>query len=89
MEEGAVIRRTKRETTEDGKIVEIILAVVTNPWVAIQTATGNTISMMATKLRLCVNSRISPQKAGGEKVPPKSKRRGLMFGEGVILEENH
>lgn len=50
-----------------------------NPWVSIQTQTANTMSQLATKLRLCVNSRISAKQSGSEK-GKKSEREGLMFG---------
>lgn len=42
----------------------------------------NAMSMLATKLRLCANSRIDKHKAGREKAEPQSKRAGLMFGGG-------
>lgn len=51
-----------------------------NPWVAIQMQTAHTMSQLATKLRLCVNSRISARQGGSEK-GKKSKREGLMFGD--------
>lgn len=50
-----------------------------NPWVAIQTQTAHTMSQLATKLRLCANSRMSAKQGGSEK-GKKSKREGLMFG---------
>jgi len=50
-----------------------------NPWVAIQTQTAHTMSQLATKLRLCANSRLSRGQSGSEK-GKKSKREGLMFG---------
>jgi P27 family predicted phage terminase small subunit len=62
--EGAVIQ---------GKVVK------QNPWVAIQTQTAHTMSQLATKLRLCPNSRITRDQSGAEK-EKRSKRNGLMFG---------
>lgn len=37
---------------------------------------------LATKLRIATNARSSASKVGHEKEAPKSKRKGLMFGEG-------
>lgn len=74
-EEGAVIVRMKREIKEDGTVIETELASKANPWVAIQTAKESAMSMLATKLRICVNSKISPQKAGNQKPEPQRKKR--------------
>lgn len=49
-------------------------------WMAVMTATSSTMAQMATKLRLSVSTRISPQKAGNEKPQVQSMRQGLMFG---------
>lgn len=79
-EEGAVIKIVKIVTdpeTQEEK--EVILKVKTNQWVAIQTQTAHTMSQLATKLRLCANARITPQAAGKEKPPAKSRRAGLMY----------
>jgi phage terminase small subunit len=75
-EEGAVVTRKKREIREDGTVIETELASKANPWVAIQTAKANEMSMLATKLRLCVNSRVTNKKAGHEQEPPKSTAKG-------------
>ena len=40
------------------------------------------MGMLATKLRIAVNSRVSNHTGINEKDVPKSKRKGLMFGEG-------
>lgn len=53
---------------------------IRNPWFDIQKESSAVMATMATKLRLCVNSRISYKKAASlNKLPPKSKRKGLMF----------
>lgn len=82
-EEGAVIQcfniTINRETGEEKAILRTTKA---NPWVAIQTQTACTMAQLATKLRLCANSRLSNSKAAFEKEEkPKSIRKGLMFGE--------
>lgn len=77
--EGAVVDRTRTETKEDGSVVTTILATKTNPWVAIQTQTAHTMSQLATKLRLCANSRFSGPEAGNNPPKPKSAREGLLF----------
>ena len=51
-----------------------------NPWVAIQTQTAHTMAQLATKLRLCVSTRLSAWKAASAKTEPVSKRKDLMFG---------
>lgn len=79
--EGAVIKRMKREVKEDGTVIETELASKANPWVAIQTAKANEMSMLATKLRLCRNSRTSNKVADTQKPQPKSKRKGMAFGD--------
>ena len=67
-----------RETGEEKAILRTTKA---NPWVAIQTQTACTMAQLATKLRLCANSRLSNDKAAREKEEtPKNTRRGLMFG---------
>lgn len=79
MEEGAVVSRTRTETKEDGTVIETVLATKANPWVAIQTQTANTLSQLATKLRLCPNSRCngSDPNIKPERLP--SKRDGMLF----------
>ena len=77
-EEGGVIDRLA--LNKDGDV--IVIGTKANPWVAIMVSQVGCKNQLATKLRLCANSRITPQAAGKEKRPPKSKRRGLMFGEG-------
>lgn len=62
-------------------VIETEFTVKVSPWVAVQTATASTMAQMATKLRLCVNSRQTNKQAGYEKETVKSKRKGLMFGE--------
>jgi hypothetical protein len=76
-EEGGVIDRLGM--TKEGAV--IVLGTKANPWVAIMVSQAGVKSQLATKLRLCANARISPQKAGNEKQPPKTKRRGMMFGD--------
>jgi hypothetical protein len=83
MTEGAVIKISKLiYDSETGQPREVILRTKANPWVAIQTQTRHTMMQLATKLRLCANSRLSNAKAGFEKPESESpsKRRGLMFG---------
>lgn len=54
---------------------------VAHPGYAVITASSSAKSMLATKLRLCANSRLSNDKAAREKIEePVSKRKGLMFG---------
>src|SRR5574343_1195550 len=58
--DGAVVELFKMETDEEtGKEIKVLRATKANPWVAIQTQCNNTMSQLATKLRLAVNSRLS------------------------------
>ena len=77
-EEGGVIDRLA--LTKEGEVV--VIGRKANPWVNIMVSQAGVKSQLGTKLRLFANSRISPQKAGNEKQPTKSKRRGMMYGEG-------
>lgn len=63
-----------------GAVVETDKGLRKNPWVEVQTAKANEMSMLATKLRLCVNARITAKSAGRKEVPVKSSRDGLMWG---------
>lgn len=62
-------------TTAKGYSLPDTYLTIANKQVQLQTA-------LATKLRIATNARISKDKAGAEKETPKSKRKGLMFGEG-------
>ena len=77
-EQGGVVDRLG--TTKEGDVV--VLGTKANPWVAISVSQAGVKSQLGTKLRLFANTRITPQAAGKEKQPPKSKRRGMMYGEG-------
>jgi hypothetical protein len=77
-EEGGVIDRLA--LTKDGDVV--VIGVKANPWVAIMVSQTGVKSQLGTKLRLFANTRITPQAAGKEKQFTKSKRKGMMFGEG-------
>jgi len=79
--EGAVVSRTKKETKEDGTTIETVLSTKANPWVAIQTQTANTMSQLATKLRLCANARYTGKEVGDAPPKPPSQRGGLLFSE--------
>lgn len=60
--------------TEKGYALPDVYLTVANKQVQIQIA-------LATKLRICPNSRVSQFKAAHEIETPKSTRRGLMFGD--------
>ena len=51
-----------------------------NPWHEVLVNSNSSLSQLATKLRLCVNSRINAKAAGKHDEKPKPKRAGLMFG---------
>lgn len=51
-----------------------------HPACAVKIAAESLMSTLATKLRLCANSRIDKHKAGKEQAPQASPRSGLMFG---------
>ena len=55
-------------------------AVKRNPWHEVLVNSNSSLSQLATKLRLCVNSRINAKAAGKHDEKPKPKRAGLMFG---------
>jgi phage terminase small subunit len=80
--EGAVVRICKVFDEGTDKQREVVIATKANPWVAIQTQTAHTMAQLATKLRLCANSRLSNAKAGFEKPAQsaKSSRAGLKYG---------
>lgn len=61
-------------TTAKGYSLPDTYLTIANKQVQLQTA-------LATKLRIATNARISKDKAGAEKETPKSKRRGIMFGD--------
>lgn len=71
----------ERRLAEQGEVIETATgAVKRNPWHEVLVSSNNTLSQLATKLRLCVNSRISGKAAGKIEEKPKPKRAGLMFG---------
>ena len=51
-----------------------------NRWHEVLVNSNSSLSQLATKLRLCVNSRINAKAAGKHDEKPKPKRAGLMFG---------
>ena len=55
-------------------------AVKRNPWHEVLVNSNSSLSQLATKLRLCVNSRINAKAAGKHDEKPKPKRAWLMFG---------
>lgn len=60
--------------TEKGYALPDVYLTVANKQIQIQ-------ATLATKLRICPNSRVSGFKAAREKESPQSTRRGLMFGD--------
>ena len=62
-------------TTTKGYELPDTYLTIANKQVQLQTA-------LATKLRIATNARVSKDKDGAEKESPKSKRRGMMYGEG-------
>lgn len=81
-EADATIQRMREAIEKDGDFVQGLRGgQVAHPGYAQIVAHGNLKSMLATKLRICANSRLSNDKAAREVEQPKSKRAGLMFGE--------
>ena len=58
-----------------------------NPWHDVLVASSNAMCQIATKLRLCANSRTTAEKAAslGE-IQPANARAGLMFGDGERMQ---
>ena len=77
------VRRNRAEQmlAEQGEVIETASgAVKRNPWHEVIVNSNSSLSQLATKLRLCVNSRITAKTAGKNEEKPKPKRAGLMFG---------
>lgn len=77
------VRRNRAEQmlAEQGEVIETASgALKRNPWHEVLVNSNNSLSQLATKLRLCVNSRITAKTAGKNEEKPKPKRAGLMFG---------
>lgn len=73
--------RAERMLAEQGEVIETASgAVKRNPWHEVLVNSNSSLSQLATKLRLCVNSRINAKAAGKHDEKPKPKRAGLMFG---------
>ena len=71
----------KSMRAEQGEVIETASgAVKRNPWHEVLVNSNSSLSQLATKLRLCVNSRINAKAAGKHDEKPKPKRAGLMFG---------
>ena len=80
-EEYARRNRAERMLAEQGEVIETASgAVKRNPWHEVLVNSNSSLSQLATKLRLCVNSRISARDAGKTGEQPKPRRAGLMFG---------
>lgn len=80
-EEYARRNRAERMLAEQGEVIETASgAVKRNPWHEVLVNSNSSLSQLATKLRLCVNSRINAKAAGKHDEKPKPKRAGLMFG---------
>jgi P27 family predicted phage terminase small subunit len=75
--------RAEEALAKDGDYIEGALGgLKAHPACAVKIAAESLMAQLATKLRLCANSRIDKHKAGKEKAEPHSKRAGLMFGGG-------
>jgi phage terminase small subunit len=75
--------RAEEALKKDGDYIEGVLGgLKAHPACAVKIAAESLMSTLATKLRMCANSRISNQKAGkeGVDVQPSGPRAGLMFG---------
>ena len=59
-----------------------------NPWHDVLVASSNAMCQIATKLRICANSRTSAEKAAslGETKSAMNARAGLMFGDGERMQ---
>lgn len=78
------VRRNRAEKmlAEQGEVIETATgAIKRNPWHEVLVNSNNSLSQLATKLRLCVNSRITAKSAGGIEEKTTSGREGLMFEE--------
>lgn len=80
-EEYARRNRAERMLAEQGEVIETASgAVKRNPWHEVLVNSNGSLSQLATKLRLCVNSRINAKAAGKIEEKPQPRRAGLMFG---------
>lgn len=81
-EEYARRNRAEQHLFDEGEVIETATgAMKRNPWHEVLVNSNNQLSQLATKLRLCVNSRITAKKAGGIEEKFKSRRDGLLFEE--------
>lgn len=73
--------RMQKALDEDGDFIDSASGTKkAHPAHAIKLAAESLMAQLATKLRLCANSRISGKQAAKEKPAGKSSREGLMFG---------
>lgn len=79
-EEYARRNRAEQHLFDEGEVIETATgAMKRNPWHEVLVNSNNQLSQLATKLRLCVNSRITAKKTGGVEEATPSPREGLMF----------
>lgn len=79
--------KAQKKLTEEGEVIKGERGNVRNPWHAVLVASSNVLCQLATKLRLCANSRTTAEKASslGE-IQPANARAGLMFGDGERMQ---
>lgn len=71
--------RAEEALIRDGDYIKNSFGLKAHPACAVKIAAESLMSTLATKLRICANSRITPAKAGSSKVEPASPGR-KMFG---------
>lgn len=77
--------RATAHCVEHGEVIEVPTKngtfLLVSPWLKIAERAAATMASLATKLRICANSRLSLKQAANEKVSPTANARaGLMFG---------
>lgn len=76
-------QRAQKRLEEEGEVIETERGPKRNPWHVVLTASEAALAQMATKLRICANSRTTHEKAadyGLVDITPEAKTRaGLMF----------
>ena len=82
-------QKAQAHVETEGEVIETDYGPKRNPWHAVLVAASGSMCQIATKLRLCANSRLSNFRAGNNAEfgatadSQPSARSGLMFGSGV------